>query len=906
LLYSSFFDCKFKTIGGERQIVQVNCVVTAQVQSGNTQIARYRMAAFIKPRKIQEWRCFLWLWTKSSFTRTCAAFQHLHQSLKVMQNPVKINSRLYSLVSFLLMFTAAMFSHPVFSQKRIGGVVADSTTRQVLPFSTIHTGSSTVIAGINGAFSLVLQPGTSTITVSYTGYASMVIAVNQLIQNDTIWLTRRSNTLGEVVIRPGIDKIKRIVNTVIRNKTLHNPEFYKAYQCNVYYRMYADAIPSAKMKMDTVSKRKPQQKKPLSTEDSAFIKQLGNSHLIFSEVFSRRNYRQPKQLQELVLASRFSGLKKTYFASLVTDVLPFHIYDDQILLNGTGYISPLAKGWQQRYRFRLEDELVDGNDTTFILSYTMRSRGSFDGLEGMVYISSNGYAVSHFTGHEVNISTGRQMEIEQLYTLVNDKWFPKEINYTLSFNKAAASFAGFIMNGHSVIDSVYFAALEKTNNDKTYAVQLSDSVDLRSEQYWQARRKDTLGIKERNTYRVMDSIFKMAKIEKKMKLLASLPAGRLALGMVDLELRRLLTSNQYEDTRPGLGLYTSDKLSKYFSMGGWAGYGTKDKVWKYGMSGTIFPWGEKDNWLHLAYSKDYVNAGAIKTHPYLDRNGLRNWLLQQPDRVEEYAVTAHTQRGYWELELAAAKRNIAALYNSNFNYQGKMISTYDVQEASLLLRYAYGEKRVPFFGYYLPAAENTGYPVVYMAVAAGKVRSGAYQPTYLRMHAGVTYTKHYNRWGNDDWSLQAGIIHTPGKEPLSRSFLFAGSGYKRQGVNFYSPGGFITMNPNDFYSDRYISLLYTHSFDKYLWRHKLSQPFISFAHNALYGSLSSTNSLATPGVVSPGNGYHESGIMLNRIVQTSFFKLFNVYLNAGAFYHWGKKGNWEQDGVWVAGLGVRF
>jgi hypothetical protein len=81
---------------------------------------------------------------------------------------------------------------------------------------------------------------------------------------------------------------------------------------------------------------------------------------------------------------------------------------------------------------------------------------------------------------------------------------------------------------------------------------------------------------------------------------------------------------------------------------------------------------------------------------------------------------------------------------------------------------------------------------------------------------------------------------------------------------------------------------------------------VHYTHNALYGSLSSTSRLAAPGITSLANGYHESGIMLNRIVQTSFFKLFNVYLNAGAFYHWQKKSRWEQDGVWVTGMGVRF
>jgi hypothetical protein len=821
----------------------------------------------------------------------------------------RISNHLYRLPAFLLLGLSLACSLPVFSQVRVQAVVADSSTRQILSFATIRSGDGkqAAISGLNGLFNISLPQATGAIIVSYTGYVSRTINAGTLTGNDTIWLVPRSNTLEEVVIRPGNDKIKRIINTAIRNKALHNPDLYNNYQCNVYYRMYADAVPPARVKRDSSLKPKPvKPKRKLSPSDSALAKMLRSSHLVFSEVFSRRSYRQPKQLNELVLASRFSGFKKTYFASLVTDVLPFHIYSDYIQLNNTGYISPLAKGWEQRYRFRLEDEFTDGADTIFILSYRMKNKGAFNGLEGMLYINSDGYAVSHFTGSEVNILTGRQLKIEQLYTRVQSKWFPKEINYNLSFSKIMASPVGLVVNGHSVIDSVSFEQQIKTNADKAYSVRLSDSVDLRTEAYWQQQRKDTLGKKEQNTYRLMDSLFRKAKIEKRMTAFASLPTGRLALGKVDINLARLLTSNDFEGTRVGLGLQTNDKVSKYFAVGGWAGYGTGDKQWKYGLSATVFSKGNKDNWLRFAYSKDYNNAGTVKIHPALDRNFLASLLLQQPDRVEEYAAAVHTQRGYWEIEMCAAAQRLTALYNNNFDYAGKNISQFEVQEASIRLRYAYGEKRIPFFGNYLPGVGNTGYPVLYVTAAGGNIRAASYATGYLRAHIGITYAKHINRWGTDDWTLTAGGIYTGGNQPLSKSFLFAGNGYRRQSVSFYAPGGFITMRPYDVYSDKYISLLYAHHFDKYLWRNKYSQPFISVAHNMLYGSLSRRNALATKGIIASGSGYHESGLLLNRILQTSLFRLFTIYVNAGAFYHWAKNSSWQQNGNWVVGMGASF
>jgi hypothetical protein len=124
-----------------------------------------------------------------------------------MQHPFN-NSRKWIWAYLLVVIPVA-----VFSQHRIHCVVADSSSGQPLSFSTIHTGSTTVIAGIDGAFTLLLKPEIKTVTVSYTGYASREIIVTQLAMMGTVWLMPRSNSLGEVVVRPNADKVKRIVNT---------------------------------------------------------------------------------------------------------------------------------------------------------------------------------------------------------------------------------------------------------------------------------------------------------------------------------------------------------------------------------------------------------------------------------------------------------------------------------------------------------------------------------------------------------------------------------------------------------------------------------------------------------------------------------------------------------------------
>lgn len=810
----------------------------------------------------------------------------------------------------LLFFVSALTA---FSQKQVKGVVADSISHKALPFATVKAdGKQNVfITGINGRFSLSLTENTKQLVVSYISYNTKTISAGLLKDNDTIFLSPAMATLGEVIVKPQNDKVKRIINAAVRNKPLHNPEMYDLYECNVYYKMKADMLPqqvtdSAWLKRREKLNEKRNKKDTTQVEDGGGMVNGMNNHVAFSESYSKRMYKRPQQLQEIVLASRFSGLKKTYFTNLVTNILPFHVYSDYIQLNGKDYVNPVSKGWQQRYNFFLADEIINGNDTTFMFSFDPKSKVGFNSLSGMIYINSDGYAISHFISSVGDTATtNREIRIEQVYDRVGGKWFPKELNYDLIYKQYILKGVGFKMNGHSVIDSVSFTPGPGFKIEKAYSVKLSDSVDLRSEKDWEKMRTDTITTKEKNTYHIVDSIFEKRKVESFIAGMGKLVIGRFPYKIFDIDIARVLATNDYEDTRVGLGLYTNEKVSKYFSIGGWAGYGVQDKKTKYGFSFTGFAKGNKDNWLRLFYSDDYQNAGNVHIHPEIDRNGYRTWLLTTPDRVREYGATAHTQRGYWEIELDGRKQKLSALYANNFTSGGKSYNEFDVKEASIGLRYAYGEKREPAFGYYFPA--GTKYPIVYFRAGLGEAKSGNdYSLKYFRALVAVNFAKHINRWGNEDFRLEAGFIHSFNDAPFSRSFLLASKGFRRDGINYYTAGGFLTMRPFDYYSDSYISFLYKHDFDKYLWKSKISKPFVSIAHNLLYGNMRSENKIANVGIAAPVSGYHESGILLNQLLQKDLFHTTFIYLNAGAFYHWTPSFNWKKNGVFVVGLSAGF
>lgn len=814
------------------------------------------------------------------------------------------------IVAFVFLVSLSASSH---AQQNLKGIVLDSLTSQPLPFATVQARSQnkTTIASIDGKFSLIVT-GNDALLFSYGGHRAKSVTPLQLVQNDTVLLAPLNATLDEVVIRLPTEKIARIVNTAIQNKALHNPDKYAAYECRVYYKMIVDVKRYGNYNMDSIRKRQDSLQALRSArrkrQDTAVARNQNftfatPSHLFLTETYSKRLYKRPAQTQEIILAERISGLSKAYFANVITDVLPFHVYSDYIQLNGIDFVNPLAKGWQGRYRFVLEDELALDGDTLFLLRYAPKRGAKFSALSGLLYISSKGYAVTHFTGtNNAADSVQRFVKFEQIYKQIAGRWFPQELNYDFGIRRFPAPYAQLVWNGHAVIDSAQFDAAPSVKFDKAHPVKFSDSVDRRTATDWERFRKDTLSKQETNTYRNMDSIARKTGLEKVVLGGLRLGTGRLPVGKLDVDVRRLLAANPYEGTRLGLGLYTNNKISKYYSVGGWWGYGLKDKVAKYGADLTLYPKGDKETRIRFSFANDYRLTGEVSLHPELTQTTLRTWLLQQVDEVKTYALDANLKAGYWEFRPSFSRVEFGPLHYA-FQAGGKTISSFITHEASLGFRYAYGEKRVPFLDFYLSSA--TPYPVVYASLSRGQLQADGLNDAYYLALAAVTFSKRINRWGRDAYRLEAGWIRSANNTALPRSLLLAGNGYRRDGLNFYAEGGFVTARPFDFYADRYVAFLYKHDLNKNFWTLKWSKPFLSFAHNFIYGDAETVNKLANPGLRSYNGGYHESGLLLNRLLRFNL-GFAEAAVNTGAFYHWQKGSTWKENGVWVVGVSAGF
>ena len=797
--------------------------------------------------------------------------------------------------------------YSVATAQGISATVFDSITRQTLPFATIRFGETGkgVIADVNGLFSIdaSVTEEIKWIEVSSLGYETRKVSLAGGIGN--IYLRHSDGALKEVVIRPPYEKIKRIIDLAIDHKPLNNPDKLDWYRCDVYYKMIVDALVP-----------------PHSVKDTGIrIKRLRDfserQHLLMSETYSRRTWKKPQQLQEEVTGSKFYGFKKAMFTDMVTDVLPFHSYGDFIKLNGKDYHNPISRGSSKRYDFNLADELLQGKDTLWIISFTPKIQDGGE-LKGKVYINSNGYAIADFTAKATDTALHRSILIEQQYKLLTTDgvvhWFPAQLNYVMDIGFQNAHLdIDYRFQGNSLIDSVSFNEDTGFNFDKQHTIKLLGHADELSDSAWTNLRPVAFGSKESRTAQFLDSLGVALHFDEKINYFSRLPEGKIPVGILDLDLRRIISANYYENVRLGAGGQTNEKLLKWLSVGAWGGYGWGDTHWKYGMFSEYYPRKNKEFIIRAGYQREISDPGRVLLNSELDKNYLHTYLLRRVDAVKEYSISLKKKIGYLSLELSGRQQEITPKYDYMLLEDGVGYSSMNAREVTLNLRYAYAERTAPVFGQFVSI--GTRYPIIYGKVTTGDLRTGSINIPYTQIVTALAWQKHLNRLGNEHLLLTSGTLVSDRPLPLSK--LFAGNGFRYDvrsgsGVSYYAFAGMLTMYPYDYYMDKYVNLIYRHDFDWKLYRLKIpetrlsSSPFLSVQYGMLYGTLKYPEAQKDIEFRVPDNAYHEGGFIANSLLKTSIVNLYNVTLNMGYFYHLGQPSSIRENGKFVIGFGVEF
>ncbi|MCP4438698.1 MAG: carboxypeptidase-like regulatory domain-containing protein [Aureispira sp.] len=753
---------------------------------------------------------------------------------------------------------------------KIEGQVVDQQSKKGLAFVNLLFNDDAQLGettDIDGYFEFSSDQAIKTFTLSYVGYQTKTFGLDSLPQPLVLGLQKASLKIDEVVVVAGENPAYRIIRKTIKNRKKHNPELVKSFQYNCHNKLRSEII---------------------GLPDSVLFP---NIYLIMMESLTQRKFKFPDKDQEVILANRMSGMKNPMIAALATDFQPFSFYEENIIIADKEFRNPISPGCITKYEYRLEDTLYQGKDSIYVISFFPRKGKTFDAFKGVLYINTNGYAIQNVLAENAVKFSLLDVKFEQFYAYVDSsQWFPIQLNFELRV--PMPSFPGnsaLKLEGRSYLDSILIDPPLRTRDFGPTNVIIDRKATRQDSSFWNKYRQRKLNSKEEFSYQFVDSLGKKFKLDFLVGITEDLPIGRLTLGPMALDYSKIVDANEFEGSRVGLGLYTSSKLSKHFSVGGYFGYGFGDKEWKYGGSLLLKPLLKKDFAIEMSYAQDVVEPASIIETPQVSSKWVtpaqtfaRRYVLNQMDYVERIEAAV-----YWrmfrhvQVRTFVSRKTIDPGYTYTFEDSNGDMSQFTTFEVGGQLRFTYKERIVQMGAHNVIA--KTKFPVLYLQYNKGIAGVWDAEFDYHKLTLGLESSFFIKSVGRTSINLKGGWIIGDLPYPL----LFNGRGSFSRTRPFLINNTFQTARVNEFAADRFVYLFFKHDFGSLLFKIKKFQPEFAIYQGIGFGWLSNIEKHKGLDLKVMNKGYFESGLMINNLIKLKLFKALYFGIGGGMFYRYG-------------------
>jgi hypothetical protein len=807
----------------------------------------------------------------------------------------------------------------VSANAQLSGRVVD-TDGTPLAFVSIlcdGAGPKVVITDLEGRFQ-VPAPMPNALNFRYVGYEPLQLDAAYLRRHapalPDVVLRPATLSLAEVVIRPGANPAERLIRLAVANRNDNNPERYPFFTCNTYNKINFDFIPHPEVFAKTMAgKDTTKQQNREKLEKFRKMEQNGRQqHLFFLESVTERSFRFPNQNQEKVLLNRVSGDQNLGIVAIANAVQPFSFYNDFIRVLDRDFANPIAPGSIAQYYFELKDTLYDGSDTLWTIAFRPRKGRIFNGLTGVLQLHSAGYAVKNVRA----TTTGTPfivVKLEQAYQQVSmsdgaRKWFPEQLNFEMNIPTYPDKTVGSHISGRSFISKVDLQTPQKSRDFMPeMPVYIEKNATSQHDSAWADwRNAAPLSAKEKRTYVFLDSLFEVKKVGWLTKLINYSTTGKAHLYRgLSADLRHVLKLNDFEGARLGIGLTNAEsrplRLPRRVELGVNAGYGFRDKQWKYGGYGLWRITRAHNTQLRASWRRDLMEPGAL--HELSKANLVNRGLYaRRMDYVEEWSASLGSQLTRdLKIDITGNRQDWSPAYAYGFSAgeNSPVLRQFRFTESSVYIRYARNLQNTNF----LIAEENQVQrtPVVELAYTRGwkGVLGGEYD--YERWVMAVRQNVYIRRLGRLNWRLEGGMVSA--NTPLAKLFTLNQSATDQGGFTlFVAPNTFQSLPDTLFVSDRFVNLYFSQEIGPVLYQHTYSAPILTVLHNVAWGDMRQPGRQRDLGFLTASNPIAEAGVQLDNLLRFSYLDLAYMGIGGALFYRY----SGPQAGVWVPRVSLRF
>ena len=751
-----------------------------------------------------------------------------------------------------------------------------------------HTNS---ISDIDGNWQVFGANIKDTLVFSYIGYATRKVPVSNFdfhLKEQFIYLHEKADLLGEVTIKPEDNPANRIMRQVITHKDENNYSHIKNFTYYAYTNMHAlykdiDSSDKALNNLPALNNQYEDDNTRKKTDikvDSLMKRQ----YLFMIETIESVWYRHPGKYKKNVLAYNVSGIDDPRAALFGTAFENFNIYNDFIELIQKNYLSPIASNATSNYMFIIKDTIwTPEKDTVFVISFKPHAYKTFNGFQGTIYINSKNYVVQNIIASPAEGGNGFGLKIQQQFDFVqNQHWFPVQQDIEIDFAKLYSNAdRAIIFEGRSSYMDIRFDTLIQNRNFSDVETVINDSAGNRDSAYWNRFRGRPLLKKEMVTYKVIDSISKTMKLDKIMNLMDALSVERIPIWKLDLDLGKVLAFNSYERYRLGLGLYTNDRISPYYSLGGYYDYGFGDHHSKYGGSldfkpikGSFFRFGG-------SYSNDVYEFGGTKFAleniiPYYDQIrylGINDMYTS----IDKSAYIRFSFPIHLQIQCAIDQSDIHT--NDHYEFLAPVHisgSNYHFTEGQIGIRYAYKETIMKMPGKQMTVPYTKG-PIIYFQYSRGLQMAGG-NYTYDKYDFKINKKFLLSTIGYANVQVSSGVVN--GVVPLFKEYNTPANFWGTYPIA--AQNNFETVRINEFFDSRYINVFYKQTFAWHPYKNQVSAPVCSIREDIGYGQLNNITLNSGLSYKTMNKGYYESGLQIDNILLSSFSGI-----GIGIYYRYG-------------------
>ncbi len=790
-----------------------------------------------------------------------------------------------------LLIFIVFFAQLTLSQTVLRGVVVESGSRYPIPFATVvyyESGSSDQKGVMTDAFGNFEIKNTHIhqIRVSCIGYNTETIKINSSDYKKKLVVSLSDNPieLNQLVVTAKNNPALRIIRNALDNKSKNDFKRYPEYSYITYVKTLIDVKTS---------------------EDSTYIEKDGlelrsdsilNSQVPFINETVVKNSKVNRQTQSIIIAQKTSGFKDPLISQMFSSV--FHqaisFYENNVSLFATpdeqnnfntSFVSPLSDGCLRRYSYELENKLITAEDTIFIINYKPKKGSTFSGLKGTMLISSNGYALKNIMAQPAD-DLLISFKFRQDYEIVHGKWFPTLLEEDILFNGLkldnSNKIPAYVVSVKN--DSISYHVTDKKLGRES--IEIDYKMLKNSEEIIAALRKDSLTQREERSYHFMDSVNNELDLDRFLRLMPKLAKGFIPYKIFDFDISKIFNTNLHENVRLGVGVQTNERLLRKLSVGGYFGYGFRDKSWKYG--GNLIATLDKvgDTHITLSVRKDLYEIGSkpfTNNGPALYNQYLRSLVGEKYDEISQKSLTFESQLfRHLNLKTQLALNNFKPTYEYLFN--GTELNEYCADAVSVSLEYAFGKKMSSFADQRLVLAP--GNPILTATYTRGINNINKASYLYNKIEGSLNYTMYDGRIGKTSLFLSGGYID----RNLPVALMFTGEGSRSNDVTFVVDNYFQTMHPYEFLSDRYVHLFFKHNFGTLLLKTKNFKPQFVVHHNIGWGDMQHPEVYSLQ-FRTMDKIYLESGLSIQSLLRSEFMDMLYMSVGVGAFYRYGHYSN---------------